>query len=576
MEEIILEIQDKLFEHLSKILSINEGFKFSLRKSNLGNKLDRRYWFHGGINYVAISFWSGFDNVNRTPNISFIINQDESCFILFSARNSDLVNKFFLDKLYPALGFSQIISGNQLKIPIEGPSSYLEKIDDFIKQEKVEIDGILKKEIAFFADRREPGIGFIDGRDFRLLYNRAVKLRNAINQIQEPRLYESSLNISKLTIKNFGPISNFDLPNFGLGKKWIFLTGENGCGKSAIFRAIAAAICNDHSYLTNGDYSNYEVSIHITDGQKTFNREFNAKNAYKDNPKLLYRGFAAYGASRLTIEDTKQNKTMDTYHLTACDSIFKYCNPLLDLWTRIIEIQKRKGSSIAHVRIDNIREMFYSLIENLQTILFPGEFDDDKTYYAELDIKNNKGFLPVPYDYLASGIRSIIAMIGDLIVRFFDQQPNALSPGDFKGIVIIDEIDVHLHPSYQKKIVEALDIIFPKVQFLVSTHSPIPFLGAPKSSAIYVVKRDYKEGVLINRIDDKIYIQDLLPNTILTSPIFDLDEITNEHHETERILRTEKTFAELEFNDKVKAKINLFMNDTIESELISIFEKRRK
>jgi predicted ATP-binding protein involved in virulence len=82
------------------------------------------------------------------------------------------------------------------------------------------------------------------------------------------------INISKLSIKNFGPIHNIDIPNFGLEKKWIFLTGENGCGKSAIFRAISAAICNDHSHLVKGDYSNYEVYVNITEGIKVFKRNF--------------------------------------------------------------------------------------------------------------------------------------------------------------------------------------------------------------------------------------------------------------------------------------------------------------
>lgn len=552
----MLEIQDKLFVHLSKILSLNEGFKFSLRKSNLGNKLARRYWFYGGIKYVAVSFWSGFDNLNKTPNISFVINQDETCHILFTARDSELKSKFFFKILYPALDINQFNSQGQAIIPIEGTSSYLEKIEDFIQSRKIEIDKVLKKEIIFFADNKEPGIGFIDGRDFRLLYKRAVKLRETIGPISDPVFKESMINIGKLSIKNFGPIVNIDIHNFGLNKKWIFLTGENGCGKSAIFRAIASGICNDHTYLVKGDYSNYAVSLEITDGEKTFKRQFIASDAYKGRHKYLFKGFAAYGASRLMIEDYEEEVLSDSYHSSSCDSIFSYYHPLLDLWTRIKELQDSKGSSIAHVRLDNIREVLFNLIENLKMILFPGEFDDVKTYYIELDKTNDKGYPAVPYEYLASGIRSIIAMIGDLIVRFFYQQPEALSPGDFEGIVIIDEIDVHLHPTYQKKIVEALDLVFPKVQFVVSTHSPIPLLGAPENSAIYVVKRDFLNGVSLNLIDKKINIQDLLPNTILTSPIFGMDTLRSNSNIDIKKINIDGHFDEGLFFKIVKDKIN--------------------
>ena len=101
------------------------------------------------------------------------------------------------------------------------------------------------------------------------------------------------------------------------------------------------------------------------------------------------------------------------------------------------------------------KEKIVAEIENLKEIHLPGEFDDKETYFREIESGiEAKMFDPVPYDYLASGIRSIIAMIGDLMLRLFDQQKSVISPSELSGIVIIDEIDVHLHPIYQKKIVE--------------------------------------------------------------------------------------------------------------------------
>jgi predicted ATP-binding protein involved in virulence len=69
-------------------------------------------------------------------------------------------------------------------------------------------------------------------------------------------------------------------------------------------------------------------------------------------------------------------------------------------------------------------------------------------------------------------------MIGDMMLCLFEQQIEVVDPAELAGIVLIDEIDIHLHPKWQKRVPEILHENFPKVQFIVSTHSPIPLLGA--------------------------------------------------------------------------------------------------
>lgn len=121
-------------------------------------------------------------------------------------------------------------------------------------------------------------------------------------------------------------------------------------------------------------------------------------------------------------------------------------------------------------------------------------------------------------------------MIGDMLIRFYKQQPEIIEPKDFTGIVIIDELDLHFHPKWQRKLPILLSSIFPKIQFIASTHSVIPFLGAPKNSVFLKVKRNKATGIKLERID--IEIKNLLPNSILTSPIFDLEgeEIMQENN----------------------------------------------
>jgi hypothetical protein len=90
----------------------------------------------------------------------------------------------------------------------------------------------------------------------------------------------------------------------------------------------------------------------------------------------------------------------------------------------------------------------------------------------------------------------------------------------------------------------------------VSTHSVIPFLGAPPNSVFLKVTRDRKKGIEVQKLD--IDIKNLLPNTILTSAIFDMDNITQRNREDLAEVRTEDTFNEVLENDEIREKLKQF------------------
>ncbi|MBL0710321.1 MAG: AAA family ATPase [Colwellia sp.] len=81
----------------------------------------------------------------------------------------------------------------------------------------------------------------------------------------------------------------------------------------------------------------------------------------------------------------------------------------------------------------------------------------------------------VPIFMLSDGIRNMIAMVADIAYRavklnFYLGERAVL---DTTGIVLIDEVDMHLHPSWQRSILQSLTMAFPKIQFIVTTHSPL-------------------------------------------------------------------------------------------------------
>ncbi|MCF0186649.1 MAG: AAA family ATPase [Bacteroidaceae bacterium] len=81
-------------------------------------------------------------------------------------------------------------------------------------------------------------------------------------------------------------------------------------------------------------------------------------------------------------------------------------------------------------------------------------------------------------EQLSEGYKIVIATVADLAARMAEANPWMNNPLDAKGIVLIDEVDLHLHPKWQRTILQDLHRVFKNVQFIVSTHSPIIVVGA--------------------------------------------------------------------------------------------------
>ncbi len=104
---------------------------------------------------------------------------------------------------------------------------------------------------------------------------------------------------------------------------------------------------------------------------------------------------------------------------------------------------------------------------------------------------------------LSDGYRSVLALAGDLIWRLIQAFPGSDDPLNESGVVLIDELDIHLHPIWQWQIAEVLQTTFPRLQFIVATHSPLIAAGAGERALNY--KFDFRDGLAsarpLKRID---------------------------------------------------------------------------
>lgn len=81
--------------------------------------------------------------------------------------------------------------------------------------------------------------------------------------------------------------------------------------------------------------------------------------------------------------------------------------------------------------------------------------------------------VPTPFASLSDGYKAFIGWVSDLLGHLADVCPQSQNLADVTGIVLIDEIDLHLHPEWQRGVVQSLATTFPKLQFIMTTHSPL-------------------------------------------------------------------------------------------------------
>lgn len=147
-----------------------------------------------------------------------------------------------------------------------------------------------------------------------------------------------------------------------------------------------------------------------------------------------------------------------------------------------------------------VREIIGKIAKTASEITdgFPIEFlrvaEDDKGLYPEFMTPDGK----LPLNCLSQGTQSIIQWLGLLLIGYAEYYNFPKKLENKRGVVIIDEIDAHMHPSWQRRILPALSRNFPKLQIFCSAHSPLVLAGL-KAGQAHLLKRDSKGKVVVLR-----------------------------------------------------------------------------
>ena len=156
---------------------------------------------------------------------------------------------------------------------------------------------------------------------------------------------------------------------------------------------------------------------------------------------------------------------------------------------------------LKYLNRSNTRDHFMALM-NMLEICIPGKpkvsFDRKKDIML-FQFQNGDALLT--FEYLSDGQKAMIAMVADLGIRCL-----ILNAGIFgdesiiksSGVVLIDEIDLHIHPKWQKEIIQNLRRAIPRIQFIITTHSPF-VIQALEAGELVEWEQDRKFGMYVNQ-----------------------------------------------------------------------------
>ncbi len=333
-------------------------------------------------------------------------------------------------------------------------------------------DGVEMHDLTYFHPRAEEGIG----------YSHLICLNQKINSSHV------QVNLSLEEQK----------------KIWSFCMGAENSGPNlawysrANWEKLFRTIQHRDNQPIIGFYSDVRFSNRLETNVSS-QMEYKQRDAYRNclNPVISFSSFVYWFKFREDIENEEKRKYFDdiSEKLTtnAEDSTF--------LATQFAEIAKKKD-----IQLTACKTAITSFIPYFSNL----HIDRKSTPFA---MKLTKDGEELNLNQLSQGEKSLLALVGDIARRLAMLNPSLENPLEGEGVVMIDEVDLHLHPKWQHDLIDKLVTTFPNCQFILTTHSP------------HIISD--RDDILVYALNDgeltqvpNVYGEDV--NTLLTQ-VFDVD-----------------------------------------------------
>jgi AAA domain, putative AbiEii toxin, Type IV TA system/SIR2-like domain len=366
---------------------------------------------------------------------------------------------------------------------------------------------------------------------------------NAYGDLPEER--RPTLNTVRLN--NIGPFREL---NLSVAKGWNVILGNNGCGKSSLLEAIGLGLVGEAGQSIGPDglpMSGIASRLLRFDASSGFIELVIGSDLYRtdlvrDGPAVVVKSKQLAPLQTGTwlimgfppIRGVTTRNPTGPVASTASDPVLSDIFPLIagavdqrmdDLKQWVVNAAlladdpNPDDSSPIGTRYRRLRDSFFRLMGEIT----PGlrlEFNRIRKETWDVMVMTDDG--EVPIDLISQGTSSVLGWAGTLLQRMYEVHPTSEHPEWATALVLVDEIDAHMHPEWQRSLIATMKELFPNLQVIATTHSPL-IVGNMEPGEVIQVKRDPEEPAQISVEPVEGSFQGLRADQILTSQAFGLD-----------------------------------------------------
>ncbi|MER0440192.1 AAA family ATPase [Emticicia sp. W12TSBA100-4] len=330
--------------------------------------------------------------------------------------------------------------------------------------------------------------------------------------------------ISKIHINKVRHLENVDILLSEKERKHLILTGKNGSGKTSLHNCIADKLyliyLSDVEYVRNNSGNKEETIEEIiqftqgTDKTANIRLSFNLPELlpfHVTNASFIFLSLSAKRRVEFSKPDFLRKIDINHYFHNHEKANRNFIDYLVNLRAeRSFATEEKDNTKVS--KIDNWFLKFENALRHIfdEPNLVLEFVRDNFQYNFYINLPNRE-----PFDFLnlSDGYSSILDIVSEIMIRM---ESKASQVYDLQGIVLIDEIETHLHIDLQKKILPFLTSFFPKIQFIVTTHSPF-VLSSVNNAVIF-------------DLETKQRVEDLSGYSVegIVESYFDVDQYSDE------------------------------------------------